>query len=75
MAKGTAGKLPGRFWNAGGCPVLITAVLAPMLTPIEAAPPDPDAVQKTLATIWEGVMPTTGTLALGYVMLLAMAGM
>jgi len=28
-------------------------------------PDDPAAVQKTLATIWDGVMPTTGTLALG----------
>lgn len=43
--------------------------------PMEGPPVELPAVQKTLATICEGVMPTTGTLALEYVMLLARAGM
>lgn len=49
----------------------------PTLGPAPAEPTAlPAAVQKTLATICEGVMPTTGTTpALGYVMLLASPGM
>lgn len=41
--------------------------LAPPPTEPMAPPPadEPVAVQKTLATICDGVMPTTGTLALG----------
>lgn len=49
----------------------------PTLGPAPAEPTVlPAAVQNTLATICEGVMPTTGTTpALGYVMLLASPGM
>lgn len=67
--------------NDGGVnpPVFPTAPRVPTLgpTPPEPMPPpdEPVAVQKTLATICEGVMPTTGTLALGYVILLARPGM
>lgn len=65
------GKPPGRVGKAE-CWV---PHRAPIPTPIAAPPPVPAAVQNTLATICDGVMPTTGTLALGYVMLLARVGM
>lgn len=74
LAKGGMGKLPvgtGKAW----CPEAMGPDLAPPLLPAELEGPELVAVQKTLATICEGVMPTTGTLALGYVMLLARAGM
>lgn len=81
VPKGGVGNPLG--WALGNvwwwCPPLsMVPVLGPVPPPmpIEAPlPADPAAVQNTLATIWDGVMPTTGALALGYVMLLARAGM
>lgn len=64
------GKPPGKVGKVECWPVL-----GPIPTPIADPPPVPAAVQNALATICDGVMPTTGTLALGYVMLLARVGM
>lgn len=49
--------------NPASVPTLGPPPVEPMAPP--PAPDDPVAVQKTLATICDGVMPTTGTLALG----------
>lgn len=67
-------KFPARLGKAEEPPPSVL-VLDPMPTPIVLPPAEPVALQKTFATICEGVIPTTGMLALGYVMLLAMAGM
>lgn len=67
-------KPPARPGNVEEPPPSVP-VLGPIPTPIVPPPVEPVALQKTFATICEGVMPTTGTLALGYVMLLATAGM
>lgn len=63
-------KPPARLGKPEGPPQC-----APVLGPIAPPPEEPVALQKTFATICEGVIPTTGMLALGYVMLLATAGM
>lgn len=67
-------KPPARLGKAEGPPPSVP-VLGPIPTPIVPAPVEPVALQKTFATICEGVIPTTGMLALGYAMLLATAGM
>lgn len=69
------GKPPGRVGKAGCWVPHSAPAFGPIPTPIAAPPPVPAAVQNTFATICDGVMPTTGTLALGYVMLLARVGM
>lgn len=56
---------PGYEWccpTVPSAPTLDPPTVNPMAAPV---PDDPVAVQKTLATICDGVMPTTGTLALG----------
>lgn len=63
-------KPPARPEKAEG-PPLSVPVLDPMLTPTVPPLVEPVALQKTFATICEGVIPTTGTLALEY----ATAGM
>lgn len=67
-------KPPARLGKAEEPPQSVL-VLEPIPTPIVPPPEEPVALQKTFATICEGVIPTTGMLALGYVMLLAKAGM
>lgn len=59
------GKPPGRVGNPECWPPTSIPVLGPIPTPIATPLPVPAALQNTFATICEGVMPTTGTLALG----------
>lgn len=56
---------PGWEWCCPAVPMVATLGPAPAEPMAAPAPDEPVAVQKTLATICEGVMPTTGTLALG----------
>lgn len=61
----TAQGAPEKVWcgpTAPSDPTLCPPVAEPIALPV---PDEPVAVQKTLATICDGVMPTTGTLALG----------
>lgn len=51
----------GRGWGWCCCPRVPTLGPAPAEPMTPPAPDEPAAVQKTLATICEGVMPTTGT--------------
>lgn len=60
------GKPPDRVGKADCWPPPSIPVFGPIPIPIATPPPPvPAAVQNTLATICDGVMPTTGTLALG----------
>lgn len=56
---------PGWEWCCPTVPRVPTLGPPPAEPKAPPAPDEPVAVQKTLATICDGVMPTTGTLALG----------
>lgn len=61
----TAPGAPGWGWCSPTVPRAPTLGPPPTEPMAPPAPDEPAAVQKTLATICDGVMPTTGTLALG----------
>lgn len=56
---------PGWEWCCPTVPRVPTLGPTPAEPMAPPAPEEPVAVQNTLATICDGVMPTTGTLALG----------